>query len=226
MAHDDDQPHTPPDVADGLDAPPARMEEPATTRAAKLCLTVPTGEEWAKVAVAHLPEVLLDHAWCEKKASATGMAFISRYPEDPELVGHMIDLAKEEWGHFERVYGILQERGIPFRREERDPYVNDLMSITRSQEPERYLDRLLCAAFIEARSCERFALLADALPPEEGELRSLYRHLFTAEARHYTLFVNLAYRRVKRDVVRARLTEISAHESDIIRRLPLAPRMH
>lgn len=88
------------------------MEEPAITRAAKLCLSVPTGSAWAEVAVKHLHDTMLDHAWCEKKAAATAMAFVSRYPEDAELVRDMIALAYEEWSHFERVYRILTERGF------------------------------------------------------------------------------------------------------------------
>jgi len=210
----------------GLDAPPATWREPAITRAAKLCLTRPSSPDWAPLAAAHLDETLLDHAWCEKKAAATAMALVTRYPGDSELVRAMIPLAREEWSHFERVHAVLARRGIPFSREQRDVYVNELLAIVRKDEPHRFLDRLLVAAFIEARSCERFALLAEALPPGERELAAFYRELFASEARHYTLFVELAYGRFERAVVRGRLAEMSAHESAVVERLPLSPRMH
>jgi tRNA-(ms[2]io[6]A)-hydroxylase len=226
-------PPDPPEPADrvgpppaGLDAPPASWREPAITRAAKLCLTRPTPPGWAALAASHLSETLLDHAWCEKKAAATAMALVSRYPEDGELVRRMVPLAHEEWSHFERVHAILNRRAIPFAREQRDPYVNELLAVVRKNEPERFLDRLLVAAFIEARSCERFALLAEALHPTDPELVSFYRELFASEARHYTLFVELAYGRFPREEVRRRLAELSSHESAVIGALPLGPRMH
>ncbi len=224
MSSQRDTPVGPPPA--GLDAGAATLDDSVETRAAKLCLTRATSPRWAPIAVASLSDTMLDHAWCEKKAAATAMSLVSRYPEDPDLVRAMIALAHEEWQHFERVFSVLDARGIRFTREERDPYVNELVSLSRATEPHRYLDRMLIAAFIEARSCERFGLLAEALPPEEAELAEFYRELFVSEARHYTLFVELAARRADRETVRARVAELSAHESDIIARLPLAPRMH
>lgn len=210
----------------GLDASPASFDDTPPVRAAKLCLAAPTDPRWAKVAMADLPRTMLDHAWCEKKAAATALSMVSRYPEDPELVREMISLAHEEWSHFERIHAILVERDVPFGREERDPYVNELVGLSRGEEPHRYLDRMLVAAFIEARSCERFALLAEALPPHEAALAAFYRELFVSEARHYTMFVRLALRRVSRDEVRARIAEMAGFEADLVARLPIAARMH
>lgn len=210
----------------GLDAPAATFDDPPSVRAAKLCLAAPTDPAWAEVALADLPRTMLDHAWCEKKAAATALSVVSRYPEDPELVREMIALAHEEWSHFERIHALLIDRGVPFGREERDPYVNELVGVSRRDEPHRYLDRMLVAAFIEARSCERFALLADAMPENEALLRAFYRELFVSEARHYTTFVQLALRRHHRDEVRARIAELAGFEAALIARLPLAARMH
>jgi len=210
----------------GLDASPATFDDAPPVRAAKLCLAAPTDPRWTEVAMSDLPRTMLDHAWCEKKAAATALSMVSRYPEDPELVREMIALAHEEWSHFERIHAILVERDVRFGREERDPYVNELVALSRPAEPHRYLDRMLVAAFIEARSCERFALLAEALPGHEASLAAFYRELFVSEARHYTMFVRLALRRVERDEVRARVAEMAAFEADLVSRLPLAPRMH
>jgi tRNA-(ms[2]io[6]A)-hydroxylase len=214
------------DPADAVDGPPATLDTPAITRAARLSLSVMTPREWAPVAVADISTTLLDHAWCEKKAAATCMSFISRYPGDAPLVRDMIALATEEWEHFELVYGVLERRGIPFEREERDPYVNALTAITRGPEPHQKLDRLIVSAFIEARSCERFALLAEALPEREDALRRMYIDLFEADARHYGVFIRLAHERYPRDAVRDRVREYSVHEAEVIRSRPLEPRMH
>jgi tRNA-(ms[2]io[6]A)-hydroxylase len=225
IPRDDDARRVPDPIA-GLDGPPPSLADPAITRAARLCLATTSDPAWPEVAIARLDETMLDHAWCEKKAAATGMAMVSRYPEDPELVRQMIDLAREEWEHFERVHRLLVARGIPFAREQRDPYVNALIDHCRPNEPERYLDRMLVAAFVEARSCERFALLAKGIGERDPELAAFYGELFVSEARHYTTFVELAYKRVPREVVRARLAEFSRFEAELIRRLPVAPRMH
>lgn len=211
---------------DGLEAPPPALTDPAITRAARLCLSVTSDPKWPEVALGNLDATMLDHAWCEKKAAATGMAMVSRYPEDPDLVAKMIDLAREEWEHFERVHTLLIERGVPFSREQKDPYVNALTGFCRKNEPERYLDRMLVAAFIEARSCERFALLAKGISSRDPALAAFYSELFVSEARHYTLFVELAYRRVAREVVRERLAIFSRFEAELVRSLPVAPRMH
>jgi len=223
MPHDPEVVGPPPA---GLDASPARTEDPPATRAAKLCLATPTSPRWAEIAVGDLHATLLDHAWCEKKAAATAMSLVSRYPEDPTLVREMIDLAQEEWTHFQQVHDILVDRGVRFTREERDPYVNALTKIVRRQEPHCFLDRMLAGAFIEARSCERMGLLADALPDHETALTALYRDLFVSEARHYTLFVTLAYRRCPRDEVRERVKAFADHEAEVVAALPLLPRMH
>ena len=103
-------------------------------------------------------------------------------------------------------------------------YVAELLPVCRKHGKESRIDRLLVASLIEARSAERFRLLADHLP--DPELREMYKDLFITESRHHTLFVNLAYNYASREEVKARLDELSTLEAAIVARLPVAPRMH
>src|SRR5262249_50926706 len=144
-----------------------------------LHLAAATEDRWIARALAAIPEILLDHAHCEKKAASTAMSLIFRYPSHPSLIVPLSRLAREELGHFEEVLRVLERRGLQFRRQKPSPYAGKLMEIVRSEEPKRCLDMLLACAFIEARSCERMKLLAGALDDEE--LRDLYRGLLAAE---------------------------------------------
>jgi tRNA 2-(methylsulfanyl)-N6-isopentenyladenosine37 hydroxylase len=191
-----------------------------------LHLAAATEAQWTKRALAAVPEILLDHAHCEKKAASTAVGLIFRYPDHPALIVPLSRLAREELGHFEEVLRQLEARGIPFRRQRPSPYAGKLMEIIREKEPHRMLDTLLCCAFIEARSCERMKLLAEAL--EDEELRALYRGLLAAEARHHRLFVDLALSvgLFQREEVDARIEEIARHEAQVIAGAPHEPRLH
>ena len=189
------------------------------------CLKSETEARWLEVVLADVDRLLADHAYCEKKAAASAMSLIARHPDDPVLVPAMLDLAREELEHFERLWHLLQARNIPLGPMDRDPYVSELMPLARKTgSTEALVDRLLISSLIEARSAERFFLLADHLP--DAELRALYRDLSTTEARHHTQFVNLATHYAPRDEVRARLAELSLAEAAIVARLPVAARMH
>jgi len=179
---------------------------------------------WAPAAVADLDTLLCDHVHCEKKAAVTALSFVNRYPDRTLLVDQMITHAQEELEHFALVMGHLKLRGQTLQRDSADPYVNALLSHTRSEEPGRLLDALIVAALIEARSCERFQLLIDALP--EGSLRDLFDGLMPSEARHYAMFMNLAREYYSTAEVDARFTELAAGEAEIVRALPDHPRMH
>jgi tRNA-(ms[2]io[6]A)-hydroxylase len=185
-----------------------------------------TEEQWLARALSAMPEILLDHAHCEKKAASTALSLIFKYPERTNIVEPLSRLAREELAHFEEVLRCLSVRGINFRRQKPSPYAGKLMAIVRNKEPERMLDTFLACAFIEARSCERMKLLAGAL--EDRELAELYRGLLAAEARHHRLFVDLILGTGVFDpqVVDSRLNEFAIHEAAVIADAPPEPRMH
>jgi tRNA-(ms[2]io[6]A)-hydroxylase len=183
-----------------------------------------TGAAWTAHALAHLDEVLLDHAHCEKKAAGAALTLLFQYPDQATWQAPLAALAREELAHFEAVLGWLRQRGLAFRRQRASPYAGRLRSATAAREPARRVDALLCAALIEARSCERLGLLADALP--DPGLAGLYRSLHAAEARHHALYVELACQAAPRDAVAARLAELAAHEARVLAELPPLARLH
>lgn len=191
-----------------------------------LHLAAPTDPSWTARAREHLPEILLDHAHCEKKAASMALSLIFRYPERPELVVPLSRLAREELAHFEEVVAVMRARGLEFRRQTPSPYAAQLMAAVRKHEPARLLDTLLCCALIEARSCERMQLLAEAL--EDPALAKLYRGLLACEARHFSSYVELARGLgiVSDSEVQARLGELALHEAAVLRGEPGEPRMH
>jgi tRNA-(ms[2]io[6]A)-hydroxylase len=188
------------------------------------CLQSATDSEWLALVIANTDKLLADHAYCEQKAAASAMSLINKYPDDPFLVKAMLKLAHEELEHFELLYDLLQQRGIPLGAIDKDPYVAELLPLCRKHGKDALVDRLLVASLIEARSAERFRLLADHLPDEE--LRAMYKDLFITESRHHTVFVNLAAHYAPKEDVKARLEELSKQEAEIVARLPVAPRMH
>ena len=179
-----------------------------------LSLAEPTPRDWAERAAAAINEILLDHAHCEKKAAGNALTLLFQYPERAALQAPLAALAREELAHFEAMLGVLAARGIAFRRQRASAYAGRLRSAVSAREPERLLDTLLCSALIEARSCERLGLLADALP--DPELARFYASLRTAEARHHGLYVELACEVAPRTAVAARLAELAAHEAAIL----------
>lgn len=195
-----------------------------------LNLASATAPDWAERALAQLPETLLDHAHCEKKAASTAVGFLFRYAEHQALMVPLSRLAREELGHFEEVLAHLAARGIAFERRHPSLYAAELCRIIRSSEPRKVIDTLLCCALIEARSCERMKLFAEALEArgDEPALARLYRGLLAAEARHQRAYVDMALslQLMPEDKVRARLGEIARHEAQVIAQLPKGPRLH
>ncbi|MCB9709363.1 MAG: tRNA-(ms[2]io[6]A)-hydroxylase [Myxococcales bacterium] len=183
-----------------------------------------TPDAWATTVMADMNTFLLDHASAERKASATALSLLSHFPDRTELVAAMIALAQEELLHFAQVYELLSERRLILRTDERDRYVRALRALGRPQQPECLLDRLLIAGIIEARGCERFGLLAAALPP--GDLKTFYLDITRSEARHAGLFVRLARCYYPAPEVSARQEELLAKESDIMLSCPLRARVH
>lgn len=187
-------------------------------------LRTATRPAWIDAVMADFDAFLLDHAACERKASATGMAFVVRYPDRPELLEPMIELAREELEHFHQVYRIVAGRGLRLGADEKDPYVSRLLRMTRTGRDERLLDRLLIAGVVEARGCERFGLVAEALPA--GELQRFYRDITRSEARHHGLFLRLARIYFADDIIAPRLDEVLDREAAIIDDLALRPALH
>jgi tRNA-(ms[2]io[6]A)-hydroxylase len=165
-----------------------------------LCLSVATDEAWAAAAMGDVEGVLLDHAHCEMKAASNALSLAARHPQDARLVRALTDLAREEIDHFQRVLEVLSARGVALGPPPVDAYAAELRRAVHAapREPgfSGLVDRLLVGALIEARSCERFKLLADATASMRdaafGELHALWSELLAAEARHYRTFVELA----------------------------------
>jgi tRNA-(ms[2]io[6]A)-hydroxylase len=189
-----------------------------------LHLKAPTDARWFAQVDAHLDEVLIDHAHCEKKAAGTALNLIFYYVENRELCQEMTQIVNEELEHFHMVLDLLERRGIPFRRLRPSQYGNRLHALIRKQEPQRAVDRLLVAGLIEARSCERFHALAQHV--DDPELAEFYSSLFESEARHHTVYTRLAKQFASAEVVLARLEELYEAEAQILSAGEPMARMH
>jgi tRNA-(ms[2]io[6]A)-hydroxylase len=189
-----------------------------------LRLASATGPAWVTRALAGLDEVLVDHAHCEKKAASTALSLVFKYAETPGLAATLSALAREELAHFEEVLRHLAARGVPLRKQTPSPYAAALLQAVRPREPARLLDTLLCMALIEARSCERLWLLADAV--DDASLAALWRGLLASEARHQRAYVELAAAHFPLPAVRARLDALTRHEAAIIAAAPPLARLH
>ena len=181
---------------------------------------------WLDQVDQHLHEVLIDHAHCERKAASTAMNLMNSYTEHRQLCREMTQIVQEDLEHFELVLCLLEARQIKFRRIAAGPYGRRLNSLIRDGEPARAVDRLLVASLIEARSCERFRLLAEHVRSRDSELADFYAGLFESEARHHTTYVALAGEFAPRDEVRQRLNQLSAKEAEIIAEGSELARMH
>lgn len=189
-----------------------------------LHLAAETSPDWIERALTCLDEILLDHAHCERKAASTAMSMIFRYTEHALLMEPLSAIAREELEHFELMLRTLGERGVPWRRMKPSAYAGRLMKVVRPDEPDRLLDTLLCCAFIEARSCERMQILAEALP--DAELAALYRSLLASEARHHRFYVDVAEQIFDRAEVASRLAVVAEHEAEVIRTAYPENRLH
>jgi len=189
-----------------------------------LDLRIATKEAWLKTVLSDFDAFLLDHAACERKAAATGMSFVVRYPDRQPLLEPMIEFAREELEHFHRVYRAIAARGLRLLPDTKDEYVNRLRSKVRSGGDAMLLDRLLVAGIVEARGCERLRLVAGA--DLTAELRELYEDLGRAEARHHALFFRLARDLFDETQVRARADELLDFEATLVAALPLGARVH
>lgn len=183
-----------------------------------LRLRLPTDPRWANIAEGNLEEILTDHAYCEQKAASNAISLIILYPEYTDLVKEMTALVREEMEHFGRVHDIIIKRGYTFGRERKDDYVNEMYKFMRpgGSKQQQLIERLLFAAMIEARSCERFRVLSENI--QDQELAAFYHELMISEATHYTTFINFARKYGEGIDVDARWQQFLDFEATVVAR--------
>lgn len=186
-----------------------------------LGLKLATDPRWVNLASLSIEEILTDHAFCEQKATTNCISLIQLYPEKTYLVDKLIPIVNEEWSHFKMVLDELKKRNLKLGKQRQDKYVVALQNfIKKGGSPaERFLDRLLLAALIEARSCERFRLLS--LDISDDSLKHFYHKLMISEATHYRLFIDIAEQYFEKEVVKSRWTEWLDEETRILSTLEL-----
>ncbi|MBT5685558.1 MAG: tRNA-(ms[2]io[6]A)-hydroxylase [Gammaproteobacteria bacterium] len=184
----------------------------------------PSSSAWLECVLANFDEFLVDHAANERKASSMAMSLVAHYPDKPDLVGEMVDLALEELTHFKQVIRLMQERGLCMTPDEKDPYVNQMRNHVRGDTQDYFLDRLLSGAVIEARGEERFRQLADHLKNEK--LKAFYMALANSEQGHHQLFLRLASQYFTDQIVDKRLAEWLVIEKTVIEGIPVRSRLH
>lgn len=191
-----------------------------------LGLKLPTDPRWVRIAEKNIDEILTDHAYCEQKAASTAISLIVTFPEYPELVQEMIALAQEEMDHFKRVHDLILARGKLLGRYRKDDYVIELMKFfpKGGSRPTQLVHRLLYAALIEARSCERFRLLSEQL--EDKNLAEFYKQLMVSEAGHYTLFLTFARQFGERAEVDKKWQDLLTYEAGIMKKLGKKQAVH
>lgn len=189
-----------------------------------LHLAESTRSDWFDFIEEHLEVILIDHTHLEKRAASTALSMLFRYTGRKGIPRRLGEVVQEEMEHFTRMLDILDERDIELRRLEPAPYASVLVDHIRSQEPHRFLDKLLVAGLIEARSCERFSILAEHV--DDRELATFYDELFEAEADHYTLYTGLAREHFPNDEVSARLDELAHIEVEALKQGRDQPRLH
>jgi tRNA-(ms[2]io[6]A)-hydroxylase len=175
-------------------------------------LLAPTPDSWVEQALVSWRELLVDHANCEKKAASTALALIFAYPEDRALTSALSRLAREELRHFEQVQRMMISLDVEYSRQQPGRYGAGLRSVVSTSEPGRKLDLLLAGALIEARSAERFGLLAPRLPAPLGEFYEQLRH---SEARHFEDYLQWAHAAAGDMDLDARLMKIASREAEL-----------
>ena len=191
-----------------------------------LGLKLPTDPRWVNIVEKNIEEILTDHAFCEQKATSTAISLIVSFPEYSELVQEMTSLVKEEISHFKMVHDKIIARGWTLGRDRRDDYVIELVKFfpKGGSRTTQLVHRLLYAALIEARSCERFRLLSEEL--KDKELAEFYKNLMISEANHYTMFLGFARKYGDRKEVDAKWEQLLEYESEIMRNLGKTEAIH
>jgi len=191
-----------------------------------LGLKLPTDPRWVNIVEKNIKDILTDHAFCEQKAASTAISFIVSFPEYSELVQEMTALVKEEISHFKMVHDKIIDRGWTLGRDRKDDYVIKLVGFfpKGGSRTTQLVHRLLYAALIEARSCERFRLLSEEL--EDQELAVFYKNLMVSEANHYTMFLSFARKYGNRKEVDKKWDDLLNYEAEIMADLGTTETIH
>lgn len=191
-----------------------------------LGLKLPTDPRWVNIVEKNIEEILTDHAYCEQKATSTAISLIVSFPEYTELVQEMTKLVKEEISHFKMVHDRIIARGCTLGRDRKDDYVIQLVTFfpKGGSRTTQLVHRLLYAALIEARSCERFKLLSEEL--EDQELAKFYKDLMVSEANHYTMFLGFARQYGDREEVDKKWQDLLIYEAEIMKSLSKKESIH
>lgn len=191
-----------------------------------LGLKLPTDPRWVRIVEKNIEEILTDHAYCEQKATSTAISLIVSFPEYSELVEEMVALVKEEISHFKMVHDKILERGWILGRDRKDEYVIALHKFfpKGGSRTTQLVHRLLYAALIEARSCERFRLLSEEI--NDSELRDFYRKLMVSEANHYTMFLGFARKYGNTEEVNKKWQDLLEYEAQIMKELGKKEHIH
>ncbi|MFK5973559.1 MAG: tRNA-(ms[2]io[6]A)-hydroxylase [Flavobacteriaceae bacterium] len=191
-----------------------------------LGLKLPTDPRWVNIAAKNIDEILTDHAYCEQKAASTAISLIVSFPEYTDLIQEMIALSREEMSHFKMVHDIIIARGQTLGRDRKDDYVNALLKFFAKggSRTTQLVHRLLYAALIEARSCERFRLLSEEL--EDKELSEFYHKLMISEASHYSMFLSFARQYGNLEEVNEKWQDLLDYEAQIMKNLSHKETIH
>lgn len=191
-----------------------------------LGLKLPTDPRWVNIVEKNIEDILTDHAFCEQKATSTAISLIVSFPEYSDLVQEMTALVKEEISHFKMVHDKILENGWTLGRDRRDDYVLQLIKFfpKGGSRTTQLVHRLLYAALIEARSCERFRLLSEGL--EDKELATFYRNLMVSEANHYTMFLGFARQYGDKKEVDTKWQQLLEYEAKIMENLSKTQAIH
>ena len=190
-----------------------------------LDIGAPSPPGWIKTVLSDFPSFLQDHADCERKASATAMSLVAKYPNRVEIIPELIETALEEMEHFREVYKIMEAKGIQLAHTiHEDLYIKALMKLQHDGLEERFLDRLLIASVVETRGAERFKLIADHM--EDDDLAKFYKMLWTSEAKHGHIYVKMALNYFPEEKVYDRLRWWVDKEAEIVLGLPLRAALH
>ena len=191
-----------------------------------LGLKLPTDPRWVNIVEKNIEDILTDHAYCEQKAASTAVSLIVNFPEYTELVQEMIELVNEEMSHFKMVHDLILEKGWILGRDRKDEYVIQLLKFfpKGGSRTTQLVHRLMYAALIEARSCERFRLLSEEL--KDKKLAKFYRKLMISEAGHYTMFLKFARKYGDEEDVNKKWQSLLNYEADIIKSLGTMETIH
>ena len=191
-----------------------------------LGLKFETETSWAAIAKDNLEQILTDHAFAEQKASANAISIIINYSEETELVKDMTDIALEELEHFKMVHQLMIKRGFVLGREQHNDYAKSLQGFfpKTKDRPTALINRLLVAALIEARSCERFKVFSENM--EDEELSKFYKDLMISESNHYTLFLGYARKYMDREIVDKKWECLLKFEAEMMKTRGTSARVH